>query len=122
MRLIHLWLEALRQQEATISQKVADLAVRYSDSHPLVVNARAELRDVRRAITAETQRAISNMKNEYELARAREDALERSLNDVTGQTGVDSSIAITLRELERTATVNKSLFEDYLQRAKITQE
>jgi len=41
---------------------------------------------------------------------------------VTGQTGLDSDIAITLRELERNAAVNKTLFEDYLQRAKITQE
>jgi hypothetical protein len=113
---------SLRQQEANVSQKVSDLASRYSDSHPLVVNARAELRDVRRAITAETQRAVANMKNEYELARSREEALERSLGEVTGQSNLDSQTAITLRELERTAAVNKSLFEDYLQRAKITQE
>ena len=31
-------------------------------------------------------------------------------------------LEIRLRELERTAAVNKSLFEDFLQRAKITQE
>jgi capsular exopolysaccharide synthesis family protein len=112
----------LRAQEATVAQKVADLAFRYSESHPLVVNARAELRDVRRAIASETQRAVANLKNEYELAKAREVALEKSLNEVSGQSGVDSKTAITLRELERTAAVNKTLFEDYLQRAKVTQE
>jgi exopolysaccharide transport family protein len=112
----------LRQQEAAISQKLADLVARYSDNHPLVVNARAELRDIQRAIATETQRSIANMKNEYELAKAREEALERSLNQVTGQSGIDSDAAITLRELERTAAVNKSLFEDFLQRAKLTEE
>ncbi len=41
---------------------------------------------------------------------------------MTGQTDLDNTKAITLRELERTAAVNKSLFEDFLQRARITQE
>ena len=55
------------RQEAQIAQKVSDLAARYSDNHPLVVNARTELRDVRRAIATETQRAIANMKNETKM-------------------------------------------------------
>ena len=42
--------------------------------------------------------------------------------EATGQTSIDDTTAITLRELERTAAVNKSLFEDFLQRAKISQE
>ena len=57
-----------------------------------------------------------------ELAKARADATERTFREVTGQTGIDDRTAITLRELERTAAVNKNLFEDFLQRAKITSE
>lgn len=115
-------LASLRQQEATISQREADLVARYNDRHPLVVNVRAENRDVQRAISAETRRLAEGIKNEYELAKAREEAVERSFQEVTGQTGIDNKTGITLRELERTAAVNKSLFEDFLQRAKITQE
>jgi capsular exopolysaccharide synthesis family protein len=44
------------------------------------------------------------------------------VREATGQSGIDDKTAITLRELERTAAVNKSLFEDFLQRAKITQQ
>jgi succinoglycan biosynthesis transport protein ExoP len=113
---------ALRAQEAAISQKEADLVARYNDRHPLVVNIRAERRDVQRGIVAETQRLAASTKNEYELAKARAEAVERTFREATGQTGVDDRTAITLRELERTAAVNKSLFEDFLQRAKITQE
>lgn len=114
-------LQALRQQDAATSQKEADLVARYNDRHPLVVNIRAERRDIQRAIAAETQRLAANVKNEYELAKARLDALGRSLQEATGQTGADDKTAITLRELERTAAVNKSLFEDFLQKAKVTQ-
>ncbi len=115
-------LPTLRQQAATLSQQEADLLARYSAAHPLVVNVKAQQRDVERAIAAETQRLAAGIKNEYELAQTRVGSLERSLREATGQTSIDDTTAIRLRELERTAAVNKSLFEDFLQRAKITQE
>jgi polysaccharide biosynthesis transport protein len=114
-------LAALRQQEAAISQKLSDLTTRYNERHPLVVNAQAEQRDVQRAIASELQRLVGAVKNEYELAKARVDAIEQSVRQATGQSGADDRTAITLRELERTAAVNKSLFEDFLQKAKITE-
>jgi len=113
---------ALRQQEAAISQKEADLTARYNGQHPLVVNVRAERNDIKRAIAAEIKRSANNVNNEYELAKAREATLDRALREVTGQTGIDDRTAITLRELERTAAVNKSLFEDFLQKAKTSQQ
>ena len=115
-------LQALHTQDAAASQKEADLVARYSDRHPLVVNIRAERRDIQRAIAAEMQQLGANVQNEYELAKSRVDALEQSLRDATGQTGAEDKTAITLRELERTAAVNKTLFENFLQKAKITQE
>jgi capsular exopolysaccharide synthesis family protein len=115
-------LAALRTQEAEVSQKEAELTARYSDQYPQVVNVRAEHRDLQRRIAAELQRSATNVTNEYELAKARADAIEQSLLQATGQSGLDEKTAITLRELERTAAVNKNLFEDFLQRAKITGE
>ena len=115
-------LTALRQQEVAISQKEADLIARYNDRHPLVVNVRAEHNDIKRAIAAEAKRLAANFNNDYELAKAREASLERTVQEVTGQSGADDRTAITLRELERTATVNKSLFENFLQKAKISEQ
>ncbi len=114
-------LAALRQQESAISQKLSDLTTRYNDHHPLVLNAQAEQRDIQRAVASELQRLVGAVKNEYELARVRVDAIEQSVRQVTGQSGADDRTAITLRELERTAAVDKSLFEDFLQKAKITE-
>jgi succinoglycan biosynthesis transport protein ExoP len=115
-------LAALRQQEAAVSQKEADLVARYNDRHPLVVNVRAERNDVKRAIATEAVRLAGNVKNDYALAKARESSLERTLQEVTGQSGADDRTAITLRELERTATVNKSLFENFLSKAKVSEQ
>ena len=112
----------LRRQENDESRQEAELLARYTGSHPLVVNIRAQLADIRRNIDVEVHRLAGDVKNEYDLAVARQAAVEKTLREVTGQTDLDASKAISLRELERTASVNKSLFEDFLQRARVTQE
>jgi polysaccharide biosynthesis transport protein len=115
-------LPILRQQAATLSQQEADLLARYGAPHPQVINIRAQQRDLDRAIATEVRRLAASIKNEYELAQSRVASFEQSLQQATGQVNVDDTTAIRLRELERAVTVNKSLFEDFLQRAKITQE
>jgi succinoglycan biosynthesis transport protein ExoP len=115
-------LPGLRQQAATLSQQQAELLARYGGTHPLVVNVRAQQSDVERAIAAETRRLVASIKNEYELSQSRVTSLEQAMREATGRSSIDDTTAIRLRELERTAAVNKSLFEDFLQRAKITQE
>lgn len=112
----------MRKQQAEVARKEADLVARYSDQHPLVINARAERRDIDRSIGAEVQRILINLKNDYDVAKTREDSLQASLAQVTGQTGLDNSVGVRLRELERTNTANKTLFDNFLSRAKITQE
>jgi capsular exopolysaccharide synthesis family protein len=86
------------------------------------VNVEAEKRDIERSMSAETQRMITTVNNEYALAKARLDATEQAFREATGQGGLDTEAAVRMRELERTAVVNKSLFEEFLQRAKVTDE
>jgi polysaccharide biosynthesis transport protein len=115
-------LEALRGKLMDASQREADLLSRYNSRHPAVVNVEAEKRDIERSIATETQRTAETVKSEYALAKARLDAMERSMREATGQGELDNVDAVKLRELERTAAVNKTLFEDFLQKAKITNE
>ena len=112
----------LRAQEAEVSRREADLVSRYGDRHPAVVNVRAEKRDIAQALEAETSRIAANLKNEYDVAKAGADALEASLRAVSGANSADERVTYSLRELEQIAFVNKTLFEDFLSRAKITQE
>jgi succinoglycan biosynthesis transport protein ExoP len=112
----------LRQQAADLSAKEAELLAHYGPTHPAVVNLRAQLRDVEASIGVETQRLAASIRNQYTLAQARVDSLEASLKQATGQTNIDDATAIRLHELERTAVVNKTLFEEFLKDAKVTQE
>jgi succinoglycan biosynthesis transport protein ExoP len=112
----------LRSQQAEVARKEADLAARYSESYPLVVNARAERRNIEASIRNEVGRIISNLKNDFDVAKAREDSLQASLIQLTGATGMDNDVGVRLRELERANVANKTLFENFLSRSKITQE
>jgi capsular exopolysaccharide synthesis family protein len=113
---------ALRQKLADASQREADLLARYNRTYPAVVNVEAERRDIERTIATETQRMTESVKSDYVLAKARLDAIQQAMDEATGQGAPDNDVAVRLRELERTAVVNKTLFEDFLQKAKITDE
>lgn len=115
-------ISGMRAQQADISRKEADLVARYGPQHPLVVNVRAERRDLDSAIAAESGRILQVLKNDYDVALSRQKAIEDSLRQVTGQTNVDDQISVRLRELERTAAANKTLYEDFLSRAKLLEE
>jgi polysaccharide biosynthesis transport protein len=112
----------LRRQLTDMSRQEADLLARYNSAHPAVVNLRAQIADINRAIRSELQRMLVTMRSEYELAKATENAVEKTLRQVTGENDLDSSKIVTLRELERNVAVNTTLFQDFLQRARITQE
>ena len=113
---------ALRSKLADASQREADLLARYNRTYPAVVNVEAEKRDIERSIAVETQRMTESVKSDYALAKARLDAIQQAMDEATGQGTPDNDVAIRLRELERTAAVNKTLFEEFLQKAKVTDE
>ncbi|WP_024878644.1 polysaccharide biosynthesis tyrosine autokinase [Methylosinus sp. LW3] len=112
----------LRKQQAEVARKEADLIARYDVQHPSLINTRSEKRDIERSIAAEVQRILVNLKNDFEVAKSREESLDVSLKQITGETGIDGGVGVRLRELERINAANKTLFENFLSRAKITQE
>ena len=113
---------ALRAKLADVSQREADLLARYNRTYPAVVNVEAEKRDIERSMTAETQRTAESVKSDYALAKARLDAIQQAMDEATGQGTLNNDDTVKLRELERTTAVNKTLFEEFLQKAKITDE
>ena len=115
-------MNALRAKLTDASQREADLLARYNRSYPAVVNVEAEKRDIERSIAAETQRMADSVKSDYALAKARLDAIQQAMDEATGQGALNNDETVKLRELERTAAVNKTLFEEFLQKAKITDE
>lgn len=112
----------LRQQEAQVRRRLAELSSRYGDRHPEMIKVRAELRDLNAGIAQEVNRVLANIENEVEVARSRVASLRQSLEELQGQSGEGGLKEIKLRELESTADAVRMLYETFLQRFRQTSE
>lgn len=115
-------IQSLRQQEAEVMRKLSELKTTYAPQHPKIINANAELRDLREKISVEVRKIGQSTANELAVASAREAALAGSLASARGATGASSMAEVRLRELERQADAAKTLYETFLNRSKETRE
>ena len=112
--------QQLRQQRATKSAQVADLAGRYGDRHPDLLKARRELADIDGQIQAEIRRIISNLEAQAQVARQRTGSVAASVSQSKGTLAGNNRASIGLAELERKAQSVKTLYESLLARFKQT--
>lgn len=113
-------IQRLSDEEAVAARKAADLATEYGAKHPKMIQAKAEVVELRRRIKQEIEKVVAGLKNEVEVARIRENSLSGSLKEVKQATGQFNKESVQLRALEREAAANRALFETFLTRFKET--
>ncbi len=104
-------------QETETKRKVAELQQEYGERHPRLVNAKAELRDVQAKLSSEVAKIVKTLENEAAVARARESALQRALQQLESRVSQANTAGVQLRALEREADADKSLLEQFLTRS-----
>jgi polysaccharide biosynthesis transport protein len=110
----------LRTQYADVAKNLADVSSKFGQQHPLVVNARAQLRETQKLINEEVQRILESTRQAFQVAQSREDALQKSLDNlkhISDESGADQ---VRLRELQREADANRTLYASFLARYKET--
>ncbi len=112
----------LRTQQADLLRRESDLASLYGPAFPAITQIRAQKEGMERAISAEVRRLVATLRNDHEVASARESALRKTITTLSDVAGGDNETGVRLRELERTNQANQALFQNFLSRAKITQE
>lgn len=80
----------------------------------------AEVTEAQSQLSAEIERLIVNLKNEYEVADARERQLAQNLAQMKEQQVDTKDAGVELKDLEREASSSKMLFEALLARYKQT--
>lgn len=109
-------IQRLLEQQASITRTRAELSATLLPAHPRIQQLDSELRGLRREIRTEVNKIASSLKNEAEIARAREESLIRSLNALQDISADSSEDTIKLRALQREAKANRDLLESYLAR------
>lgn len=110
----------LRTQYADIAKNEAEMSSRYGARHPSVANVRAQLRDTQKLINDEIRRILDSTRHEYDVAKSREASLQQSLDQLQGVSTSSGQAQVRLRELQREAEANRTLYESYLARSKET--
>ena len=112
-------LRGLREREADIARRQADLENRYLPTHPAVQAVRAERADVEAQIDRELQRMAANLAGDVSRARGQVQALQQSIR-ASARPAPRSGAADRLRELEREAEAAQQVYESYLERTRQT--
>jgi exopolysaccharide transport family protein len=115
-------ISSLRAQEAEVARRVGDLSQRYGDSHPRILQARAEQGQIQGRIAQEVAKIISSVQGDAEAARAKEAELQSQVDQLERKAGGLGQNEVELRQLEREAQSSRAIYEDFLKRFKELRE
>lgn len=118
----HSLVQRLKEQEAVAEQKLSELSKRYGPKHPKIVAARSDLSAARGNTGQQIDRVIEGVRKEYEVAKANEESLTKSLENLKADMQVINRKEYKLSELERAVEVNRQLYDTFFSRIKETSE
>jgi polysaccharide biosynthesis transport protein len=106
----------LRQQYLEVVNREAEWSTRFGRDHLAVVNLRNQIREIRDSIFQELRRYAETYKSDYEIAKQRQEALEKDLAQAVSQSQETNNAQVALRELESSAQSFRTLHDNFLQR------
>ncbi len=112
----------LKAEEAELVRRVAELRSEFGPRHPLLINATAELAEIRDRTEVEIARLVESARSKARVAAARVATLEADVRQLEDNASDVSQSEVQLRSLERDAAAARSLLETFLTRLKETQD
>ncbi len=113
-------IQRLREQESEVERRVAELSSEYGELHPKMIQLRAEAKDIQSRIGVEIDKVVAGLRSRLAVAQAREESLQRSLEELKSRAAIGNQNEIELRALEREAEANRGLLATMLSRQKET--
>lgn len=114
--------QKLREQYAQVARREAALATQLQGRHPVLIEARSQLQEIKAQIAAELKRISTSAKSENQIALNRVAELSTSLERAKEEVSRTNSAQIRLRELDQEVVASRDLLNTFLLRAKQTQE
>lgn len=112
----------LRSQYATLKQEADRAAIRLGPRHPELQALNAQIAGARDRIAGELRRIASSLQVDLKRAVQLEQDLSSRLAQLKVRSGDVNNDLVSMRELEREAAAKRSVYEQYLLRAKETGE
>ena len=112
----------LRKQYSQAKSNADSLASSLGPRHPKYVAAESSLESLRGQIRSELRRIVASSQAELQRAVETEQELASQLAIAKTKSLDNSEELVTLRELERTATATRQIYESFLKRSRETSE
>jgi exopolysaccharide transport family protein len=109
-------INSLRQQYLEYARRESEWSARFGRDHLAVVNLRTRMRGIRTSILDEVRRLAETSRSDFEVAKERQQEIEKQLALAVSQSRTTNSAELTMRELETSAKGYRSLYESFLQR------
>lgn len=110
----------LKDAENDAEKRIAELSNRYGREHPRMIQAEAELKQVRENARRQIDTVVASLIKEYEAARANEQAVERALAEAKSYVQGINRKEFQLSALERDVATNRQIYEMFMNRFKET--
>jgi capsular exopolysaccharide synthesis family protein len=116
----NLTIQALNRDIADLRSRDAVLAVDYGERYSARQEIAAGLAIKQAELDAQIEKIAQAVGNEYQMAKRREEALDTQLQAQKRESLSQDNVAIGYLALERDVISNRQLYDDLLQRAKVT--
>jgi len=112
----------LREQEAELQRREAELGNTYGPRHPEMLALQVEKDKVNQRIDQEIEQIIESLKASIQILQEQKIALEDEVKNIRSRHADQSEIEVQLREREREAEATRELYQRFLQRSKEVEE
>lgn len=106
--------------EAEAERRLSELSNRYGANHPKIIAAESDLRAARENTRNMVNSVVSSITREYEVAKATEQAMQKSLDNSKMKIQDMSRKEFQLATLERDVQNNRQIYDLFVNRAKET--
>lgn len=109
-------IQRLQEAVALASARAGQLAQRYNEGHPRMIEVRTELRDLRARLGEEMSRIQNSRLNAVAIAKANEDGLRRQVAQLKEQIDKASVAEVDIRATEREVEAKRTLLPQLVTR------
>jgi polysaccharide biosynthesis transport protein len=105
------YIQSMLAEESMLAAQAGELAKRYGERHPAMIEVRGKLAALRVRVEGEMARIEASLQAEALSARAREQAIRDAITEQENEVAERSDNDARLRQLERTAAADRMLLE-----------
>lgn len=113
-------IQSIKASEMSVQNSLAEMSKKYGANHPQIIAIKAELNELSKRKSAEVQKIVQSLKNNFELALAKEKSLKEALRSQEQGALSLSKKSIQYGVLQREAESAKEVYDLLVKRFKET--